>query len=667
MTKRRPQTHPFVAISSLCLLLVLPMAAHAEILYEQDFDNLTTLGTPPGFEPLPALERNPTALATDDFALTGSQLVFIPAQSDVFTIDLLMAAIEESTPDSTGAEFLVRGRETGSEQPGVQIRWGQVANGRPAYYDDVEWTQIGDTNFDGMENDGEIWPPALPISDAADPGSAQWVPIRLVVEPADGTFQYWQGDPNDSAFATLAQYDQGLVMRTDQPTITNYSLSMPAGSVFVDNVRIYTDQRVVYEDDYEGQPSRADNVIAIGSKSLTLLQNIDNGVVRFDSLEENFTIRFLMAVTVQGSQNSRAAQCIVRGSGGTGPQLGWGELNTGQAAYYDGAAWRQVGDDNLNGTQDAGEVWPPPLEVSDPEDPGSAKWYAIEIYTNLETGKFNYHQGAVNDLTFDNMTQYGGELQQRQVLLAGTNTVFQNSQRGGGVFYIENFGLLNAAGDTVLSEDFDGDWEVRPPQLTGGGVLEENFAVGAKSIRLRSTTDNVSIDFPAQSETVFFDFLLGTTVDGEDGARAAQLQIREGGTIAPQLAWGQTQPGRAAFYDGSSWVTIGDADKDGAEGGGEAWSPPVPPSNPDGGPTNWTATRIVANPVTDTFEFWQGAPGDTEFSSLVRVLPDPTFRNVAETISNAVFVAASRSGGDFFLDNIKIYTEMVSVEDWSLY
>lgn len=656
------KTRLFKAVVLAASSCAFAAPALGEVLYEQNFDSLASLEPPAGFQAQAPLEREPGDIAIGTYAMNSSGYQFFKAQTDVYTIEFLMAVTEEYAPDNLGAQLQLRGRATGSEQPGVQIRWGQTEAGRPAYYDGFAWVTVGDLDFDGMESGDETWPAPMPLS---TPGDPQWVPIRLVVEPETGLYEYWQGDANDLDFETMVQYESELFMPVIQPVMTSYVFTLPAdGGVYIDQMRIYNDAETVLEDGFEEVPERVDDVIAVDGQSLALLQNIDNGIAEYDPIEENFTVQFLMAVTVPGEQNLRAAQLLINGTGGIGPQLAWGNMEPGRANYYDGSAWRYVGDTDLDGTENGDETWPPPLAVTDPGDPGTQQWIPFRFDVKLDSGTFDYYQGEPNDLSFATLTPYAADVPMRNPLLASDSVNFQNAQRGGGVFYVDNFSLTTESGIAVIDEDFEGDWETPEPPVNGG-ALEQAIAVGRQSLRVRAGEDNVSFGFEPQEVPVYIDFLLATGVEGESGARAARIHVRGEGTIGGQVAWGELAPGQPSYYDGSQWVLIGDSDKNNAEDGGEAFAPPIPVS---GASENWTAIRIVADPETDAFEYWQGAPGDESFDSLTRVEPDPTFRNPVNSINEILFPFGDRAGGDFFLDNIAIYTlEDTAVAEWELY
>ncbi len=653
----------FSCVFAICMMMALVPAMNgtAVVLYQQNFDDLESLGTPPGFNPLPDLEREPTALAIGEFAMTDSTFEFFESKTEPFTVQFLIAVTQLPTPDSLGTEVLIRGRATGSEAPGVQLQWGVVSEGRPAFNDGAGWLQVGDLNIDGEENADETWPEPLPVS---TPDNPQWVPVQLVVQPAAGIYEYWQGEPNDFEFSTLELFQDDLFMPNAQPNMTNYVFNMPSDGAFVDELALLNDSGTFLEDDFESQPTRDNETIAIDNQSLTLLQNIDNGVAEFGPLEENFTIRYFMAVETQGQENQRAAQLLINGDQGIGPQLAWGNLDPGLANYFDGTAWRQVGDTNQDLQENEDETWPPPLAVTDPSDPSSAQWIPIQIEVDMANSVFRYYQGDPNDFAMETLQQYGGDLPMRNPNFNTDSVNFQNSQRGGGTFYVDNFNLTAEAGETILDENFEGDFALQEPPLTGGGALDSDFAVGAKSLRVRAGEDDIFIDIEDQTQTVTADFLLAITNQGSSGARAARLHVRGDGNIGAQMSWGEIEPGRVNFFDGSQWVIIGDANKDGSEDADETWVEVIPVSLPA---ANWTPIRLILDPQTDSFEYWQGNPGDTSFDNLTRVEPDPTFRNAVEEIEEFRFVFTDRFSDDFFLDNITISNEETPVELWQLY
>ena len=82
-----------------------------------------------------------------------------------------------------------------------------------------------------------------------------------------------------------------------------------------------------------------------------------------------------------------------------------------------------------------------------------------------------------------------------------------------------------------------------------------------------------------------------------------------------------------------------------------------------------TPIRIIADPKTNTYEFWQGDEGDLTFSTLVQYETEAMFwqTNQLSSIDNLFLVNVTNSGGDYFIDNVKIYTEETPVREWSLY
>ena len=249
------------------------------------------------------------------------------------------------------------------------IQWSNVIEGLPAYQDLDGWVQIGDTNFDGIENDGEEWPPTLPVSDPDQPDQAQWFPIQLVINIDEAIFDYWQGAPNDMSFSTLKLYGEDLYTVDFPPEINRFYFNPSSNGDFIDNLEISHDGAVVFENDFEGIPERDDSLIAIGEHSLMLLKDIDGAYAYFDPILENFTFRFLISFTTLGGyKNQRAAQVWTLNGGNTGSNIVtficWGETEPGSSNFYDGTAWRQIGDTNQNLVEDGDETWPPLIEIT---------------------------------------------------------------------------------------------------------------------------------------------------------------------------------------------------------------------------------------------------------------------------------------------------------------
>ncbi|MBD3268541.1 hypothetical protein GF373_17875, partial [bacterium] len=252
-----------VMVFGLIVTGFLTGVTNAEVLYEQNYDDLTTLGAEPGFQPLSELEKTPTALAIDEYARNSYyRQDFLPVPGRV-TIRFFIATTVELTPDSPGGNVYLEGVQGSSYISAANIQWGNVAAGLPAYQDVGGWAQIGDTNFDGEENNGEEWPPALPVSDPENPDETQWIPVQLVVDIDQAVFDYWQGEPNDMTFSTLKKYGEELYTIDFPPDINRfYFQNTQSGNVFLDNLEIREGDNVVFENGFEWIPEREDDVIA---------------------------------------------------------------------------------------------------------------------------------------------------------------------------------------------------------------------------------------------------------------------------------------------------------------------------------------------------------------------------------------------------------------------
>ncbi len=676
MMKKYTKTKRWGIVFVCCVLSSIgAIAGQTDILYEEDFDDLSSLGPQAGFQSLPELERAPTALAIDEYSRnTYYSQDFIPVSGSI-TIRFLISSTVASNPDSPGGRVYLQGISGETAIVASDIRWSNVIEGLPAYQDLDGWVQIGDTNFDGIENDGEEWPPALPVSDPDQPDQAQWIPIQLVINIDEAIFDYWQGAPNDMSFSTLKLYGEDLYTVDFPPEINRFYFNPSSSGDFIDNLEISHDGAVVFENDFEGIPERDDSLIAIGEHSLMLLKDIDGAYAYFDPILENFTFRFLISFTTLGGyKNQRAAQVWTLNGGNTGSNIVtficWGETEPGSSNFYDGTAWRQIGDTNQNLVEDGDETWPPLIEITDPEDPTSAKWYPVQLDLDIANHSFDFFMGPANDLNFENLTQYGDDLWFWRLLDSIDGIQFQNKERGMGDFFVDNVSIVTKSGQTVIEQDFEGAWGAEASErVAGGGELEEIIAVGDKSLKVRSGVDNLSIDFGSQTEPVTIDFLMASTVTGAAGARACQVIIRQDSTLGGHVVWGQLEPGVANYYDGAQWNFIGDTNKDGVEDAGELRTTPILASDPDSGVEHWYPIRIIADPKTNTYEFWQGDEGDLTFSTLVQYETDAMFwqTNQLSSIDNLFLVNVTNSGGDYFIDNVKIYTEETPVREWSLY
>ncbi len=676
----------FSFVVLMAVLVYFTGSVYAEVLYEQNYDDLTTLGTEPGFQPLSELEKVPTALAIDEYSRNSYyRQDFLPVPGSV-TIRFFIATTVELTPDSPGGNVYLEGVQGSSYISAANIQWGNVAAGLAAYQDIGGWAQIGDTNFDGEENNGEEWPPALPVSDPENPDEGQWIPVQLVVDIDQAVFDYWQGEPNDMTFSTLKKYGEELYTIDFPPDINRfYFQNTQSGNIFLDNLEIREDDNIVFENDFEGIPEREDDVIAVEEKSMVLLKDIDDGIAEIPDISETFTVRFLLAVESQGGvKNQRAAQLQAIASGtGIGPGgiasfVNWGEVGPGLAAYFDGTAWRAIGDENLNGEQDSDETWPPALQTTNPNEPNAQNWYPIQIvyHYDPEGGVFktlDYYQGEPNDLEFTTLEQYGSDIIFWNFAPFIDEFEFQNEERGGGTVFIDNFILTTESDSYAFEEDFEGDWErVQPPH--SGGVLDSEIAIGSQSIRLRNGTDDLTISFPAASENLIVDFMLAMTAEGGNDERGSQISLSNeevGGYDgwAPFVCWGQVQPQLANYYDGSQWNIIGDVNKNTAEDGGETWVPETPMTHPDAGLQNWIPVRFEIDITNHSYNFYLGDPGDDSFGNLIQYGSELEFWHAMDQLNLLTFMTSNgRVGGDFFVDNVKIYTpEETPVQEWYLY
>ena len=99
--KKYTKTKRWGIVFVCCVLSSIgAIAGQTEILYEEDFDDLSSLGPQAGFQSLPELERAPTALAIDEYSRnTYYSQDFIPVSGSI-TIRFLISSTVASNPDS---------------------------------------------------------------------------------------------------------------------------------------------------------------------------------------------------------------------------------------------------------------------------------------------------------------------------------------------------------------------------------------------------------------------------------------------------------------------------------------------------------------------------------------------------------------------------------------